>query len=159
MRKIPKKNYLYVAILSIFTIMLTFYLVNLYNNNTDKRISFVSEIKENELKSYTTETHEAIIYMSSKNNKSIEQFENDLEKYTLENNLEDKYVYLDLSLVNNNFYNEFYINYINESDIGNFKIIEPTIVLIKNGKVISYKNNLNNIEEIDAFFEDNEVLE
>ena len=101
MRKIPRKNYIYVLVLSFFTIALTFYLSTLYNNNkmSENKMSFVSEIKENELKNYLEETHEAIIYMSESKNKNNYNLEQELEKYTKAYNLEDKYVYLDLSLV------------------------------------------------------------
>ena len=144
MKKIPKKNYIYVTILSLFTIILTFYLSNLYlvNKRSENKISFVSEIKENELKSYLDETHEIIIYMSESKNKENDKLEEELKKYTQKNNLEDKYLYLDLSMVSSNFYNEFYVNYINEAYKGNFEIKDPTIIYIKNKKVESYNNNI-----------------
>lgn len=161
MKKIPKKNYIYVTILSLFTIILTFYLSNLYlvNKRSENKISFVSEIKENELKSYLDETHEIIIYMSESKNKENDKLEEELKKYTQKNNLEDKYLYLDLSMVSSNFYNEFYVNYINEAYKGNFKIKDPTIIYIKNKKVESYNNNIKDINDIKKFFYENEVIE
>lgn len=161
MKKIPKKNYIYVTILSLFTIILTFYLSNLYlvNKRSENKISFVSEIKENELKSYLDETHEIIIYMSESKNKANDKLEEELKKYTQKNNLEDKYLYLDLSMVSSNFYNEFYVNYINEAYKGNFEIKDPTIIYIKNKKVESYNNNIKDIKDIKKFFYENEVIE
>ena len=160
-RKIPKKNYILVLILSIFTTGLTFFLMNTYNNNkvNDKRINFISEIKENELKSYITERSETVIYMSLSNNDQNEQLEQQLKEYTLKNNLEEKYIYLDLSTVDTTFYNSFYINYINESYTGNFEIKDPTLVFIKDGKVLNYINNINNIEEVEKFFLESGILE
>lgn len=161
MKKIPKKNYIYVTILSLFTIILTFYLSNLYlvNKRSENKISFVSEIKENELKSYLDETHEIIIYMSESKNKANDKLEEELKKYTQKNNLEDKYLYLDLSMVSSNFYNEFYVNYINEAYKENFEIKDPTIIYIKNKKVESYNNNIKDIKDIKKFFYENEVIE
>lgn len=161
MKKIPKKNYIYVTILSLFTIILTFYLSNLYlvNKRSENKISFVSEIKENELKSYLDETHEIIIYMSESKNKENDKLEEELKKYTQKNNLEDKYLYLDLSMVSSNFYNEFYVNYINEAYKGNFEIKDPTIIYIKNKKVESYNNNIKDINDVKKFFYENEVIE
>ncbi len=161
MKKIPKKNYIYVTILSFFTIILTFYLSNLYlvNKRSENKISFVSEIKENELKSYLDETHEIIIYMSESKNKENDKLEEELKKYTQKNNLEDKYLYLDLSMVSSNFYNEFYVNYINEAYKGNFEIKDPTIIYIKNKKVESYNNNIKDINDVKKFFYENEVIE
>ena len=159
-KKIPKKNYIIVALISIFTILLTLFLMNKYNSNkTSENITFVSEIKENELNNYVTERQEVIIYMSSSTNENIKELENDLEKYTKKKNLKDGYVYLDLSKVDSNFYNEFYINYLNESYTGKFKIEEPSLIIIRNGKVESYLNKINNINQIKLFFEKNGVLE
>lgn len=159
-KKIPKKNYIIVALISIFTILLTLFLMNKYNSNkTSENITFVSEIKENELNNYVTERQEVIIYMSSSTNENIKELENDLEKYTKKKNLKDEYVYLDLSKVDSNFYNEFYINYLNESYTGKFKIEEPSLIIIRNGKVESYLNKINNINQIKLFFEKNGVLE
>lgn len=160
-RKIPKKNYILVLLLSLSTIILTFILVNTYNNNkvSNKRINFISEIKENELKNYITETDEAIVYMSKSNNEKNNLLEEELKEYTLKQNLEDKYVYLDLSLVDNNFYNDFYLNYIKESYTGNFEIKEPTMVIINKGKVKTYINNIDKLEEIKDFFVNNGVVE
>lgn len=159
-KKIPKKNYVIVILISVFTILLTFFLMNKYNNNKSvESITFVSEIKENELNNYVTERQEVIIYMSSSNNENIKELEEDLEKYTKKKNLKDEYVYLDLSKVDSNFYNEFYINYLNESYSGKFKIEEPSIVIIRNGKLESYLNNINSINQIKLFFEKNGVLE
>ena len=117
------------------------------------------QIKENELKNYLEETHEAIIYMSESKNKNNYNLEQELEKYTKAYNLEDKYVYLDLSLVSDKFYNEFYINYINEAYKGKFEIKNPTIVYIKNKTVVNYDNNITNIDQIKEFFNNNEVIE
>lgn len=158
-KKIPKKNYIIILLIFIFTILLTLFLMNKYNINNNESLSFVSEIKDNELNNYITERQEVIIYMSSSNNKNNYELEKELEKYTKEKNLKDKYIYLDLSNVNSNFYNEFYINYINESYTGNFKIQEPSMIIIRDGKVESYLNKINNINQIKLFFEKNEVLE
>lgn len=158
-KKIPIKNYFIVVLLIILTVSLTFYLMITYNNKDSKSLSFVSQVKENELDSYITERQEVIIYMSSSNNKYIKEFENELKKYTEDKNLKDLYVYLDLNDVSSNFYNEFYVKYLKESYTGTFEIKEPTIVIIRNGKIDSYLNNINDVNQVKDFFEKNEVLE
>lgn len=158
-KKIPIKNYFIVVLLIILTVSLTFYLMMTYNNKDNKSLSFVSQVKENELDSYITERQEVIIYMSSSNNKDTKGFENELKKYTEDKNLKDLYVYLDLNDVSSNFYNEFYVKYLNESYTGTFEIKEPTIVIIRNGKIDSYLNNINDVDQVKEFFEKNEVLE
>lgn len=159
MKKIPLKNYFIVGFLIIFTIFLTFYLMKKYDSVKVKEINFVSEVKENELDSYITERQEVIIYMASSNNKGLDTFNKDLKKYTEDKNLKDLYVYLDLKNVSSNFYNKFNIKYLKEADNSVFNIKEPTFVIIRNGKMDSYLNNINSIEQVKEFFKNNEVLE
>ena len=159
MKKIPLKNYFIVGFLIIFTIFLTFYLMKKYDSVKVKEINFVSEVKENELDSYITERQEVIIYMASSNNKELDTFNKDLKKYTEDKNLKDLYVYLDLKNVSSNFYNKFNIKYLKEADNSVFNIKEPTFVIIRNGKMDSYLNNINSIEQVKEFFKKNEVLE
>lgn len=159
MKKIPLKNYFIVGFLIIFTIFLTFYLMKKYDSVKVKKINFVSEVKENELDSYITERQEVIIYMASSNNKELDTFNKDLKKYTEDKNLKDLYVYLDLKNVSSNFYNKFNIKYLKEADNSVFNIKEPTFVIIRNGKMDSYLNNINSIEQVKEFFKKNEVLE
>ena len=159
MKKIPLKNYFIVGFLIIFTIFLTFYLMKKYDSVKVKEINFVSEVKENELDSYITERQEVIIYMASSNNKELDTFNKDLKKYTEDKNLKDLYVYLDLKNVSSNFYNKFNIKYLKEADNSVFNIKEPTFVIIRNGKMDGYLNNINSIEQVKEFFKKNEVLE
>ena len=159
MKKIPLKNYFIVGFLIIFTIFLTFYLMKKYDSVKVKKINFVSEVKENELDSYITERQEVIIYMASSNNKELDTFNKDLKKYTEDKNLKDLYVYLDLKNVSSNFYNKFNIKYLKEADNSVFNIKEPTFVIIRNGKMDSYLNNINSIEQVKEFFKKNEALE
>lgn len=159
MKKIPLKNYFIVGFLIIFTIFLTFYLMKKYDSVKVKEINFVSEVKENELDSYITERQEVIIYMASSNNKELDTFNKNLKKYTEDKNLKDLYVYLDLKNVSSNFYNKFNIKYLKEADNSVFNIKEPTFVIIRNGKMDSYLNNINSIEQVKEFFKKNEVLE
>ena len=104
-KKIPIKNYFIVVLIAILTISLTFCLMITYNNKEKNTLSFVSQVKENELDSYITERQEVVIYMASSNNKNIKELEKDLKKYTEEKNLKDFYVYLDFR---DGFINIFY---------------------------------------------------
>lgn len=159
-RKIPKKNYIILIILSLITLLLTFFLVNKYKDDFyDNKIKFVSEIKENEINDYAREGHEIIIYMSNSKNRKLRKLEKDLKKYTEQNDLKEKFVYLDLYTVSNNFNNEFYVKFINESYNGSFEIKDPTIVIIDNEKVKTFTNDIKNIDDIKEFFNNNGVLE
>ena len=158
-KKIPIKNYFIVVLIAILTISLTFCLMITYNNKEKNTLSFVSQVKENELDSYITERQEVVIYKASSNNKNIKELEKDLKKYTEEKNLKDFYVYLDLKNVSASFYSKFYVKYLKEDYNKIFEIKEPSIIIIRNGKIASYLNSINNINEVEDFFKKNEVLE
>jgi len=157
-KKIPKKNYLIIVILTIFTILLTLFLMKTYNNTKKNvsRISFVSEIKANELDAYITESQETIIYFVETKN---EQLESELEKFTKENNLQDKYVYVDLNNVGDKFYENFYVKYVNETWSIDIKIKAPSIFIIRNGKIERYLNNIKSVYQIEKFFLESGVIE
>lgn len=157
-KKVPKKNYLILLLLIITTILLTLFLMKTYNNKKKhvSKISFVSEIKANELDTYITESQEAIIYFTKVEN---EKLENELEEFTKEKNLSDKYVYIDLNIVEDKFYDEFYVKYLKESYNGDFEIIEPSIVIIRNGNLEKYLNNIKNRYQVEKFFLENGVIE
>jgi|GEM_PF-3782705 len=139
-RIIPKKNYMIVLIISILTLLLIFGLKNIYEKNqviNNETLDFMSEIKENELKTFIIENHEAIIYLSSSNNETLDSFESKLKNYVLNNNLEKTIVYIDLSKVSDKFYENFNKQYFNNKQIIVFEK-EPSLLYIKEGKVVDY---------------------
>ena len=168
-RKIPMKNYFITFVLSVITIVIVFSLMNVYNKRKDykessnKNLDILSEIKENELETYFTENHDGIIYMSSSNNKNIEEFEKELKKYIIDKNLTKEIVYLNMFNVNDTFYNEFYLKYFDENSNINIDLTkEPNIFIVNNGRVVNYllsdKEQIN-IEDVKNFFKENGVLE
>lgn len=157
MKKIPLKNYLIVLILSVATVFLTFYFANNYKKNKIvQKINFLSEIKQNELNSYISERSDVIIFMTYIDNDDLIK---NLKKYLKENELKSEFVYIDLNEVNNNFYNEFYVNYVNEASNKSFEIKNSTLVFIENGTINSYINNIKYIEQVKSFFESNELID
>jgi len=139
-RIIPKKNYMIVLIISILTLLLIFGLKNIYEKNqviNNETLDFMSEIKENELKTFIIENHEAIIYLSSSNNETLDSFESKLKNYVLNNNLEKTIVYIDLSKVSDKFYENFNKQYFNNKQIIVFEK-EPSLLYKKEGKVVDY---------------------
>ena len=71
MRKIPMKNYIILLAITIVTILLVVYLVNLYQtkkdyeNNVNHRMTFLKEIKVEDFDNYITENPEGFIYLSN----------------------------------------------------------------------------------------------
>lgn len=160
-RQIPTKNYVILMLLSLFTILLVFGLVNLYNKNNHKEqtaMTFLLKIKENELRNYITENRDTIIYMASSNKEKTKEVETNLKDYILNNDLSNDIVYLDLSEVSEHFYTDFSNNYLNQSSKLDL-LKEPVIVIIDDGKVTDYLNNLETEEQLKAFLKSNEEIE
>ena len=85
------------------------------------------QIKENELKTFIIENHEALIYLSSSNNDNLNSFELKFKKYVVNNNLEKAIVYIDLSKVSDKFYENFNKQYFNNKQ-KNVVNMEPNLL-------------------------------
>ena len=162
-RTIPKKNYVLLLLICVSSLVLVFVLMNLYKNNQPKKaknMSFLSEIKQNEIKNYITENREVIIYASSSTNTENVNLEKEIKKYLSEKNIINNFVYLDLSEVDDSFYEEFHLNYIKESSHEEIDLKkEPSLLIIDNGKMLSYINGITNISEFKHFCEENGALD
>lgn len=139
MRQIPIKNYIIAIIISVLTICLVFYLMNIYNSR-DTKINFIDEVSESDIDYYITERSEIIIYMTSaKKSKNIEK---EFKKYLKNKTSKDNYAYIDL----NNVKKDFKDNFINKYSENKIVITDPSLILIENSKI---KDSLTNIKEFD----------
>ena len=94
MREIPKKNYLYLVILIIITILLTLVFFNVYNNYSYKKESFISKnlncINSLDLNSLLTENSILFVYIdsiyNSNDNKQQEKLLDDLKALDVNKN-------------------------------------------------------------------------
>lgn len=144
-REIPKKNYIILIILSIGTILLVFYLNNIYkerleyNNQNSNVMSFLSEIKEEELNNYILDNHDTIIYISSSINNENKKFESELKNYINKKNLSKDIIYLDSSNLSDSFYNNLKNNYLSDGlKKQNIQLnITPNIIIIKEEKIVN----------------------
>ena len=92
-KEIPFKNYIILAVILIFTILLVVYLFNwqsIYQKNKlqepilDK---YLMVINYNELDDYLVENKEAIVYVSVLNDEKIRMFENKFKNLIIKNDL------------------------------------------------------------------------
>lgn len=164
-RIIPTKNYIILAIISVLTIVLVFYLASWYKTTKDyyKNNSVMSdiltEIKEDEISNYVIDNPHAMIYITSGKNQKHKEFEKELKKILEKYNLTNKIVYLNIDTVKQeNFLYEFQKTYFIEN-IRNDEWKVPNIIIFEDGKAISYVNNHTNIYEIEAFLRKNEVID
>ena len=162
---VPIKNYILLGIICILTIALAFYLAswytwtqNYYKNNS-VMVDVLTEIKEAEIAKYVVDNPHAILYISSGKDQSHKEFEKELKKLFVKNNITQKIVYLNLDKVKktnflNEFKNEYFIDSIKED------IVEiPNLITFEDGKAISYIKNHTNIYDIEVSLRKNEVID
>ena len=135
-KKLPFKNYILLSIVLIITIIITILFFKLYANN-EKNNALINDeylriINYNEIDNYLVENKDVVIYISSPSDKKMinfeKEFKNIITKYALNNNI------LSLNIEDNS-----------SVKIKNDKIVVPSIVIYKDGKIDSLfdlkKNN------------------
>lgn len=170
-RIIPKKNYVILFMLAIITIIVTLLLANKYNKNlqynlsVNNNMSFLSQIKIDEIDNYIMDNPESIIYMSSSNNTKLDELEEKLKKYIISNNYNKNIVYLNAYELQESKFNKFKEKYFSESIKNNVTLNnQPNVFVIKNGIISNalYTNDSKdiNINNIKIFLKNNiEVTE
>lgn len=156
-KEIPFKNYIILAVILIFTILLVVYLFNwqsVYQKNKlqepilDK---YLMVINYNELDDYLVENKEAIVYVSVLNDEKIRMFENKFKNLIIKNDLNNKILYLNLT-------NESVE--INKKYLSNLSEV-PTLIIFDEGKVVesySIKDNNYDIKAFERFLEKEEII-
>lgn len=156
-KEIPFKNYIILAVILIFTILLVVYLFNwqsIYQKNKlqepilDK---YLMVINYNELDDYLVENKEAIVYVSVLNDEKIRMFENKFKNLIIKNDLNNKVLYLNLT-------NESVE--INKKYISNLSEV-PTLIIFDEGKVVesySIKDNNYDIKAFEKFLKKEEII-
>ncbi len=149
MRVIPKKNYFILVVIIVATLFSVFFIREKYlkqisyDRVTNKRIDFIFEIKEKELDSYLMENREVVIYMASSADNSLENFETELKKYVLKEQLGKELIYINLNDISKNFLNKLKTKYFSE-ELKNNKIElinDPNMMIVENGKIVSIMYN------------------
>lgn len=156
-KEIPFKNYIILAVILIFTILLVVYLFNwqsIYQKNKlqepilDK---YLMVINYNELDDYLVENKEAIVYVSVLNDEKIRMFENKFKNLIIKNDLNNKVLYLNLT-------NESVE--INKKYLSNLSEV-PTLIIFDEGKVVesySIKDNNYDIKVFEKFLKKEEII-
>ena len=131
LRTIPKKNYIYLSLIIIATLLILLYSYLWYNKYNESKLSigimnnYLSVINYNELDDYIIENKNAIIYVSVLGNEEINKFEKKFKNTIIDNNLKNSILYLNIT--NENIY-----SITNELKIDNNL---PYIVVYTNGEI------------------------
>lgn len=156
-KEIPFKNYIILAVILIFTILLVVYLFNwqsIYQKNKLQESildKYLMVINYNELDDYLVENKEAIVYVSVLNDEKIRMFENKFKNLIIKNDLNNKVLYLNLT-------NESVE--INKKYLSNLSEV-PTLIIFDEGKVVesySIKDNNYDIKAFERFLEKEEII-
>jgi mevalonate kinase len=155
MKKIPTKNYIIVAIISIATLLFVIVMSNYLTKQREyieqeERISYLAEIKEEELENFMIENHDIMIYLANSDIQN-EELENKIKTVLEQNDFYKDTIYLDMKDLDEDFYQKLALNYFDDNII-NTKIVTESILIIKNQKVIDIINitddNIDNLTEI-----------
>ncbi|MFA5604241.1 MAG: DUF6568 family protein [Bacilli bacterium] len=141
-KKIPTKNYVYLAILIVVTVFLTFKLSNMYkvNNNYYKNTSplfgTIFEIKLSEFDNYLLENPNAIIYIVDGNKKDAVEMDKTIKELAIENDLSSE-----MKVINATDNNEEVLKNLKVLLSKNLKkyeadlLIRTNVLIVKDGKI------------------------
>ena len=150
MREIPKKNYLFVLIMAVVVVIITFILMNLYNANKKEAYSsyvkeIVHEIMLDDLDNYLQEHPDAILYINT-NDETNKKLEKEIKNLIARHNIQQYFVYIE-----------------NNKDITKkykLKDNNPVFIAYKDGKVLeTFSQDKYTIKEIESFLVRNGVIE
>ena len=161
LREVPVKNYVFLGIIILVTILLLFYFYLWYLTYEESKLNdpimdrYMQVINYNELEDYIQENKNAYIYVSVLENTDIRNFEKVFKKTIIENSLKNNFLYLDLTEVynNKNKLKEATSKYI----IGNKNISNiPCIMVYTNGKlteIYDIKENNYDIDNLENYIQ------
>ncbi len=151
-KKIPKKNYIILTLITIFSILIVFYLASWYNAtkeyymNNSIMTDFLSEIKPEEIDNYIMDNPVSVIYLASSKNADIKGFEKSFKKLIKEEEIKDSIIYMDVyKIVDNNFFPDLKNNYFSdELKADNISLTSnPNIIVIENRQIVDILNKNN----------------
>lgn len=138
-RKIEIKNYIILALIFIAATAITLYLCNVYRvyEESKRQIPIIrdtlSEITSEELQHYISENPTAMIYMCTASTTTCRNYEKDLKKYVIKEDLQETIIYLNIAEEEiESFTDNFNSTYSSKLKL---KSNYPALVIFEEGKV------------------------
>ena len=103
LKEIPTKNYVYLFLILLGSILVLFYLYTWYDTYNKNKLNlgimnnYLTVINYNEVEDYIIENKDAIIYVSVLGDQDINRFEEKFKNKIMDNNLKNSILYLDLT--------------------------------------------------------------
>lgn len=163
MKEIPKKNYIILAVILIFSTLFVFYLRGWYNTSKEyysknsEIKDVVREINQQDIDNYILESPKFILYTSSGQDSNIKQFENGFKKLIKKTGVQEDILYLNLDNVDKNEFNDYLQSKLSTNEKTSSQISEEssaTVYVFDNGKIKDVLTNVNNYsaKQIETFF-------
>ena len=145
-RKVSKKNYYIVLLVSILIIILTLYIRSFYlnykNNQSNNGIFYdksIIQVHVSDINFKLNETSEAILYIANSNSSRVRKMERKLFNYIESKKLNDMIIYWDVSKINE----KEYLKVLTEKfpNLSNSIGDTPMIIYIKDGNAVEVINS------------------
>lgn len=160
LRGVPVKNYIYLSLIILVTILLVFYFYLWYLTYKESKLNnqimdrYLQVINYNELSDYLTENKNAYVYVSVLEDQEIRNFELEFKTtMIMDNSLKKEILYLDLTDVYNN--NNLISKANKDYQVGGKNISNvPCILVFKEGvlkEIYDIKENNYEIENLKEF--------
>ena len=159
LRVIPKKNYIILGVVILFTLFLVYYFYMWFDAYKETKINmpildkYMDVINYNELEDYLIENPNTIIYVSVLEDEKIREFEKKFKVSLKSNEIEKEILYLDITddIKDKNIKNDMESRYtINSQSITDV----PSILVIEDGilkSIYSIEDNDYSIDEVKLF--------
>lgn len=161
-KNIPLKNYIFLAVILILSVVLVVYFYMWYDEYENNRINtsildeYLTVINYNELDDYLVENKDAIIYVSKLGDNDIRIFEKKLKKVVNSYSLNNMILYLDLTSEVSN--SKTYDNIKAKYGISSL----PCIIIYRNGSVYDIYNIRDNdfhINKLIRYLDNEDVID
>lgn len=156
---IPKKNYLYLVIMIVLVVFVTFFIFEINKKYQERKLEssylsgYVSEVNVSDLNNILTEpSSELFILVTKTGNEDIYSLETDLKKVIKSHDLTDNFIYIDYT--DKEDFKE--LNDVMGSDIKSI----PAIVYYKNGeyvKTVDSSDSILNSGDFEKLLDEYEV--
>lgn len=159
MKQIPNKNYIFLAIIILATVFLTFYVRGWYitsseiSSGNSVLADAVREINKDEIENYTVESQKFILYVSS-NSDEVKNFERKFKRVIKKYDISEDVIYLNANQAGDGFYDYLRGNFALNDKVGSkINPNESSIYVFVEGKISSVLNDVHilSTSDVEAF--------
>jgi len=163
---LEKKNYIFMALITVAVVVLTFYIsswykiIKKYRENNSVVEEVVTKIDASSLSSYLLDNPNALIYIASSNDPDIKDFESSLKKYIVNEELTSAIIYLDTKDMTQDDINKIFLPYVS-STIKLKNIVTANILYFEDREIVDAiytKNSVAKINDVKTFLEGNSIV-